>query len=783
MEYILENSFLELRFRNDEISWDLRTFKAGDPVISGAFLSASYRSSRKLVREILQPPVIDQRELVITTPAHGRTKQLQVAFRSNRADVRYQVIFALPEDAPYLLIKFFISNQSKSPIYLDRIGFINIRHQSGGRYQSLIQNLYEPIFFSNGWGSWDYAGAYGPSDHFRRSMLGPFTLPMRKNPGTPHPSKRGHFSSDMFAVLGCKQNQKGIVFGFLSQKEHFGTIETWLKPSPPEVKMWANGDNARLDPEADMATDWAVVNFVSLDELEPLAPYAHAVAREHNIEKPPALNAHSKIPVGWCSWYEFFHNVSAQDIQNNTQIVAEHSDQLPLDIIQVDDGYQTLVGDWLSVKPTFSDGMKSISDEVKSAGLTPGLWIAPFIVHPKSKLAQEHPEWITRGKLNYPVNAGFSSWGAFTTGLDLTHPDALKYVRDVIHNAVHNWGYTYLKLDFLYAGALKGRRNDSTRTLAQVLRSGLEVIREAAGDETFIVGCGCPIGSGLGLVDSMRIGPDVDPNWMPNIFGLGRLIRNEPGLPSTRNSIHNILSRAFMGNCWWINDPDCLLLREDMSLTIDEIRALTTAIALSGGSLMLSDNLPSLSPERLEIAQALLPVIGKRPYVPDLFETPQPARVRLDLENGSGKWTLIAHFNWMDEATDVNLSLKDYRLDPVKAYIGREYWSGEIYKITEGCLQVKNVPPHGVILLSLRHIVPDEPLYIGSNLHISQGLEISAWLPGQNELIVTIDRKELHNREVFLMLPAQYDSIQVNDNHYDLDELHIKNCYSVRLMD
>lgn len=782
MEYFLENSFLQFKLDANEIRWNLRTSTAGDPLIIGACLSASYRNSRKLVREILQPPVIEQRELGTMIPAHGYTKQLRVTISSRYADILYKVIFALPKDAPYLLIKFIITNHSDSPIYINHFGIINIRHQGRNRHPSSIQNLNEPVFFSNGWGSWDYTGAYGQTDHFRRSKLGPFTLPMRKNPGTPHPIKRGHFSSDMFAILGSKQYQKGILFGFLSQKEQFGTIETWLKPSTPEVKVWANGDDARLDPGVDMATDWALISIISMNELEPLSSYALAVAREHNLERPKARNNH-QIPVGWCSWYEFFHHVSAQDIQNNTQSALDYVDQLPLDIIQIDDGYQSNVGDWLMVKPTFPDGMKSISDKVKSAGFLPGLWIAPFIVHPKSMLAKEHPEWITRTKLNRPVNAGFSSWGVFTTGLDLTHPDAIKYIREVIHNAVHNWGFSYLKLDFLYAGALKGRRKDNTRTLAQVLRSGLEAIREAAGNEIFIVGCGCPLGTGLGLVDSMRIGPDVDPNWMPNIFGLGRFLRNEPGLPSTRYSIHNTLTRAFMHNYWWLNDPDCLLLREDTALNINEIRALTTAIALSGGSLMLSDNLPSLTPERLEIAQALLPLIGKRPIVPDLFYSPQPARVRLDLENCSGKWTLLAYFNWLDEVIDVNLDLKDYSLDPKIEYVGREYWNGNLYRTTDGLLQIKNVPPHGVVLLSIRQIHQGEPIYLGSNLHISQGLEISNWEHVDNELVITIERKDIHNGELFLMLPQKYNSIRVNHKQYAVEELNNQNCYRVRLID
>lgn len=780
MNYVLENSFYQFIFHPDEIKWDLRTANEDDPLIDGAHISASYRVMKKYVREFLNPPVIVH-DRVITIPAHGKAKQLQVTCSSYHADIRYQVIFALPEEYPYLLMKLTASNFGDTPINLNRLGILNIGHQGKEAHKSSIQNISNPIFFSNGWGSWDYTGTYGPSDRFRRTRMGPFTKPMRVNPGTPHPSGVGHFSSDMFALLGDTQNHNAILFGFLSQKEQFGSIECRLKPNAVQMEMWANGNDVRLNPGKVMTTDWTIINFTSMVEPEPLSLFTLAVAREHGIDNHPSVRLQQEIPVGWCSWYEFFDKVRAQDIQDNIQIIKGHHNQLPLDFIQIDDGYQSVVGDWLDVKPTFPDGMKSLADDIKAAGLSPGLWLAPFIVHPKSNLAKEHSEWIVRGPMNRPANAGFSSWGVFTAGLDLTHPDALNHVRDVIGNAVQKWGYTYLKLDFLYAGAIKGRRYDHTRTLAHILRSGLEIIREAAGNETYLVGCGCPIGSGLGLVNSMRIGPDVDPHWMPKIFGLGQFLKKEPGLPSTRYSIHNTLTRAFMHKHWWINDPDCLLLREDMALTWDEIKCLATAIALSGGSLMLSDNLPSLSPARLKIAQGLLPLIGKRPVVPDLFDSPEPGKVRLDLENCSGKWSLLAYFNWLEKPSDINLKLSDYGLDPEQEYIGREYWSGKISQVSSGFVHVKNMPPHSVVLLSVRQIIPGEPIYVGSNLHISQGLEISDWVQGVDELKMTINREDLADGEVILLLPRLFEIIHINDFPCGLEEIKIKNCYRIRL--
>jgi alpha-galactosidase len=147
------------------------------------------------------------------------------------------------------------------------------------------------------------------------------------------------------------------------------------------------------------------------------------------------------------------------------------------------------------------------------------LWLAPFIVHPGSRLAADHPGWLLRGRWGRPVNAGFL-WGTFATALDLTHPDAVQHTKDVIHTAVEDWGFPYLKLDFLSAAALPGRFTDPTRTRAQVLRAALEAARQAAGEQTVLLGCGCPLGPAIGLVDAMRISADTSQRWRPAYQGI-----------------------------------------------------------------------------------------------------------------------------------------------------------------------------------------------------------------------------------------------------------------------
>lgn len=187
---------------------------------------------------------------------------------------------------------------------------------------------------------------------------------------------------------------------------------------------------------------------------------------------------------------------------------------MPLDIFQIDDGFQQDVGSWLKFNQKFPDGLKELSQEIVQTGFKPGVWLAPFIVERHSQLTQDHPEWLLRNKCGKLVNSGFV-WERLGRALNLTHPEVQDYIREVIHTAVQEWNFPYLKLDFLYGAALPGEQHDPTKTRAQILRRGLEIIREEAGDETILLGCGCPIGPGIGIFDMMRISADVSPDWEP----------------------------------------------------------------------------------------------------------------------------------------------------------------------------------------------------------------------------------------------------------------------------
>jgi 2,3-diketo-5-methylthio-1-phosphopentane phosphatase len=96
----------------------------------------------------------------------------------------------------------------------------------------------------------------------------------------------------------------------------------------------------------------------------------------------------------------------------------------------------------------------------------------------------------------------------------------------------------------------------------------------------------------------MRIGPDVAPNWHP--LEQIRISGIEATQPSAANAIRNVMSRAWMHRRLWLNDPDCLMVRsEGTDLAPQEVDTLAASIAATGGMIMFSDDIPSLSEQDL----------------------------------------------------------------------------------------------------------------------------------------------------------------------------------------
>ncbi|MBU3110130.1 glycoside hydrolase family 36 protein [Clostridium lacusfryxellense] len=295
-----------------------------------------------------------------------------------------------------------------------------------------------------------------------------------------------------------------------------------------------------------------------------------------NIKKPKA-----KPMTGWTSWYNYYQNINEDIIIENLNHFKDFDKNI--EIFQIDDGYQTYVGDWLDIDLSkFPRGMKYISDAIKTKGYKSGIWLAPFVCETNSKIFKEKPHWILKDSHGELVLGG-SNWSRFYA-LDIYNPEVREYIKNVFSVVLDEWGYDMVKLDFLYAVCLVPSK---TKTRGQIMTQAMEFLRECVGDK-LILGCGVPLGPSFGLVDYCRIGCDVGLDWNDKAFM--RMLHRER--ISTLNAIRNAIGRRQLNGRAFLNDPDVFLLREDnIILTETQRQTLSTVNHIFGSLLFTSDNI------------------------------------------------------------------------------------------------------------------------------------------------------------------------------------------------
>ncbi|MBI5034650.1 MAG: alpha-galactosidase [Chloroflexi bacterium] len=613
-----------------------------------------------------------------------------------------------------------ISNHSAEPIHIDELHVLSLDAAHGA---NINLGVLPPNWrmFQNGWQSWS---ATYVRDCSNGVHLDPATEEYNvKHQPHPVPASPKTIVSEWFTVMtaypltslrsaqddirGQRSSVGGLLLGFVSAANQLGEIRLQLD-NGAFVRLDAlnYADGVRVDPGEKFSSEKLLVAFG--EPLTLLDKYAMCLG----------TTMHARIPTtpltGWCTWYYFFGQNTASDVIANVERIR--AERLPLDTIVIDDGYQTSDGDWTSIDAEkFPNGMKSLADEIRRAGLVPGIWLAPFAANENSQLARNHPEFLLRDEKGEPVFS-WRHWGAKCFSLDLSRADVQDWLRNLFRTLSDDWGYDFFKLDFLYTAAAPGVHHDPKMTRAQAVRRGLEIIRETVGDK-MILGCGAPLGPSVGVVDAMRIGPDVSINWEPIFHG-------DLTEPSTAYAMRNTLARAFMHNRLWHNDPDCVLARrrdDESALKLNEMRTMVSIIGLSGSAVLSSDNLPSIRRGRLKYLKQILPTtnIAARPI--DLFEHELAQLFALPVKTDWGEWLVVGAINWEDKTAITQIDLEKLGLDPTCKYHVYNYWHRRYVGIVRERVTIKRHQPHETRVLLFKPVSEQIDL-LTTTFHIAQGL-------------------------------------------------------------
>jgi alpha-galactosidase len=482
-----------------------------------------------------------------------------------------------------------VRNLASEPLHLESIVL-------GVRWQPPVAG--ELRFLRHGWQSWSACGAHALDGAGAAPFpSGPWLRGMFHGVGAPPADRAGWHESDLVSVAAGASGGAALA-GLVEAGRATGLV--YLRREREAV---------RLEVEARLEVPVAPGARVEVERIVfGLGDSADALleAFASELGQRAAARTTSPFQAGWCSWYQFFGAVSEADVLRNLESLTRERATLPIDVVQIDDGYQRAVGDWLETNARFPRGLAPLIADIRSAGFRAGLWTAPFCVVGESEVFRANSDWLLRRGGAPFLGLLHAEWAADRRVyvLDPSQPAVLRHLRSTFA-ALAELGVAYQKLDFLYTAAMQADAADPTLPRATRLQRGLAAIREGAGEVAFLLGCGCPLGAAVGLVDGMRIGPDVAPYWEPR--PAPRIPGIEDTAPSVANALRNIHARAFMHRRLWLNDPDCLMVRSaSTDLTRDEIRSLAAGVAASGGMFVVSDDLAALAPGDLALLRETL---------------------------------------------------------------------------------------------------------------------------------------------------------------------------------
>jgi alpha-galactosidase len=438
-----------------------------------------------------------------------------------------------------------------------------------------------PAFLMNNWQSWGPTQKATPADTF------PELEPIAKTSPYGFSPLLGELLSRVWSDYFIAW--EGAVLGFLTSRiaHPFFLVEGAELVGYLEYFDASFADPVPLEP-------LALLSGGAVEDL--LDVYGALIKKENRVRINPWN------PVGWCSWYHYFGNLTWDDVVRNVETARKLRRGFPFEVFQVDDGYEQDIGDWLKAKPGYP-ALDGLAGAISGSGFRAGIWTAPFSAAETSDVFAKHPDWMVAegGRPKFCHR----SWNRTIHALDLTHPEVQAHIYDLFA-ALKKAGFEYFKIDFLFGSAMPGGRRKNV-TPIQAYREGLHIIRKAVG-RSFILGCGAPLLPSAALVDGMRVGEDTAPYWKtrPSAF---------QG-PNAYFALKNALMRQFMHRKLWINDPDCILLRDrEIELTRNERELYALACGALDNMIIDSDDLSLVADEGKRLFRRALGLRGGKSRV------------------------------------------------------------------------------------------------------------------------------------------------------------------------
>jgi hypothetical protein len=401
-------------------------------------------------------------------------------------------------------------------------------------------------------------------------------------------------------------------------------------------------------------------------------------------------------PVGWNSWDYYFRTVDLDDVIENMEAIradAVLSDHVRY--IVVDDGWQHVDGAWYP-NHRFPGGTARLAEEIQQRGFIPGIWTAPLLVDDLCVTAMRHDEILIKDAYGDPQPSGVTN----RYMIDPTHPKGQAYLREIF-TRLHREGFRFFKLDFVSVLLDAERLYAPDKGPFDALRDLFRLARSCVGNESHILGCSLPAQCGPGCSDSGRINIDIHNHWTHVKWAAeahqlwngmyNRVWINDPdflvvrGPDTSPESVTNVMNPT-------AHHPDPPRWRRGPDFTLDEARTWATMVAVSGGSVFLSDRIAALNDAGKSLLYKVLEPFGAAARPLDLCHSDHAS---LWLQERAGEMRL-GIVNWEDTTQTKLISFAEHGL-VVPTRI-TELWTGEPVAVENGTVSIILAPHASAIL-------------------------------------------------------------------------------------
>ncbi|MGA8231288.1 MAG: PKD domain-containing protein [Candidatus Acidiferrales bacterium] len=467
-----------------------------------------------------------------------------------------------------------------------------------------------------------------------------------------------------------------------------------LRDDPPENQL---GLNLPVAHGAELASERLMLQAGPHYHRQ-LLVYGDAIRKLHHA-RVSAPN-----PIGWWSWTAYYGAINEGETLANADWQSAHLKALGYKFFQVDEGYQYARGEYLATNATqFPSGMRALGHQVTQDGLIFGLWTSPFQVSQRAWVYEHHKDWLVHNAAGEPIHTEvlWRQKSDLLYALDTTNPAAQDYLRQTYTTLVREWGVRFIKLDFMDSSAIEGLRYRPNTTALEALRIGLQVIRDAVGDDVILDKDGSPMLTPVGLVDTGRISADTSHSFQ-----------------GTKTSASGIAARFYMHRNFFLADPDAFNTTDqpfhefkDRPAThpLAAAQASIALAAVSGGMYEIGDDMMVMGshPELLALIenQDLLNMskAGRASTPVDLMTyksaDEQPSIFFL---RESSHQSILTVFNWTKSPCSHSLKLADLGLPAEHTFAAFDVLNqNSPVALASGAIQIENQPAESVRVIKI----------------------------------------------------------------------------------